>query len=186
MEINSIKILLYFAHPAQYLFMRRALKILESKGDCVTVLIKTKDVLENLLINNNVSYTNILPIKRGISKLSIFTSLIKSIFSILPILVKNRLDLLIGTDATIAQLGFLLRINRITIFEDDYDVIESLVSITYPFTQTILCPDVCDVGKWNNKKVGYNGYMKLGYLHPNVFKIDNDVQKNTILMVSMS
>lgn len=172
-----MKILLYFAHPAQYLFFRRALKILESKGHHIIVLIKTKDVLEELLINDGVSYINILPVKRGNTKFLIFSSFLKRIFRILPILLKNRPDLLIGTDATIAQLGFLLRINRITIIEDDYDVIESLASITYPFTQTILCPTVCDVGKWNDKKIGYKGYMKLGYLHPNIFKSDSNILK---------
>lgn len=174
---NNMKILLYFAHPAQYLFFREALKILESKGHRIIVLIKTKDVLEHLLINDGVSYINILPVKRGNTKFLIFLSFLKRVFRILPILLKNRPDLLIGTDATIAQLGFLLRIKRITIIEDDYDVIASLASLTYPFTQTILCPGVCDVGKWNDKKVGYNGYMKLGYLHPNVFKSDIAILK---------
>lgn len=172
-----MKILLYFAHPAQYLFLRETLKILKSKGHSIIVLIKTKDVLEELLINDGVSYINILPVKRGNTKLSIFLSLFKRVFRILPILVKNRPDLLIGTDATIAQLGFLLQINRITIIEDDYDVITSLASITYPFTQTILCPTVCDVGKWKHKKIGYNGYMKLGYLHPNGFKSEISIIK---------
>jgi uncharacterized protein len=53
-------------------------------------------------------------------------------------------------------------------------VIKNLAKLAYPNTQTILCPDVCQVGEHNNKKIGYAGYMKLGYLHPNVFKPDSE------------
>ena len=87
----------------------------------------------------------------------------------IPIIVRTKPDLLVDTDATIAQLGKLLGIDRITVVEDDYEMIHNLASLTYPFTQTILCPEVCQVGKWTAKKVGYRGYMKLAYLHPAVF-----------------
>ncbi len=93
----------------------------------------------------------------------------------MPIILKFKPDLVIGTDASIAQMGKLLSINRITITEDDYDVIKTLGDLSYPFTQTILCPEVCSVGKWKTKKIGYSGYMKLGYLHPNVFSPDKKI-----------
>ncbi len=172
-----MKILFYFAHPAQYLFYREALKILKSKKHSIVILIKTKDVLQDLLINDGLPFINILPKERGNTKFLMLLSFLNRVFRILPILLKYKPDLLIGTDATIAQLGFLLRINRFTVIEDDYDVISNLASITYPFTQTILCPAVCNVGKWDNKKIGYNGYMKLGYLHANVFKSDRNILK---------
>jgi predicted glycosyltransferase len=82
---------------------------------------------------------------------------------------------MIGTDASIAIVGRIFSTHRITIIEDDYKVIKILGDLTYPFTETILCPNVCDVGKWNYKKIGYNGFMKLAYLHPNIFKKQNDV-----------
>jgi len=132
-------------------------------------------VLEQLLRNDGLSYTNILPQVRGKSKLSIVTSLLRRSWAMLPILLKTKPDLLVGTDATIAQLGRLLNIDRITTTEDDYEVIKSLGDLAYPFTQTILCPQVCSVGKWDRKKVGYPGYMKLGYLHPNVFRVEEEV-----------
>ena len=165
-----MKILLYFGHPAQYLFLRETIRrLLKTENYQLVVLIKTKDVLENLLKSDGIPYQNILLHERGKSKFAIILSLFRRLFSISKILLKEKPDLLIGTDATIAQLGFLFRIQRITITEDDYDVIKTLGNLTYPYTQTILCPNVCDVGKWKYKKVGYDGYMKLGYLHPNVF-----------------
>ncbi|MCD4677614.1 MAG: DUF354 domain-containing protein [Desulfobacula sp.] len=146
-----------------------------SNDNQVKILIKTKDVLEDLLMHDGFEYVNILPHERGTTKLSIVFSLIKRNLVIFPLLLRFKPELVIGTDATIAQLGKLLNIKRITITEDDYDVIKALGDLTYPFTQTILCPVVCKVGKWGNKKVGYDGYMKLGYLHPNVFSLNHKI-----------
>ncbi|MCY7359164.1 MAG: hypothetical protein LH609_17235 [Rudanella sp.] len=165
-----MKYLFYFGHPAQYLFLRETIKRLsQSDRHQVTILIKTKDVLETLIRNDGFNFINILPKHRGGTTLSIALSLLRRILLIIPIIIRKRPDLLIGTDATIAQVGRLLGINRITIIEDDYKVISNLAKLTYPFTQTILCPEVCQVGRWVDKKVGYQGYMKLGYLHPSIF-----------------
>lgn len=171
-----MKFLFYFGHPAQYFFLREAIKRLKNGHHEAILLIKTKDVLEDILIKDQLDYINILPTERGLSKLAIFFSLVKRLLKIFPSIIKNRPDLLIGTDASIAILGKLMFINRISITEDDYNVIKSLANITYPFTQTILCPVVCSVGKYKQKKIGYKGYMKLGYLHPNVFTPEDSVK----------
>jgi len=168
--------LFYFGHPSQYLFLRETIKRLQKYDNSnISILIKTKDVLEKLLINDGYDYINILPRERGPSKLSIIVSLLRRELKLLPVLLQTKPDLLIGTDASLAQLGWLLNIHRITITEDDYSVIKYLANLTYPFTQTILCPQVCNVSKWEYKKAGYNGFMKLGYLHPNVFKPDDAI-----------
>jgi predicted glycosyltransferase len=172
-----MKILVYFGHPAQYFFLRKTIIRLIDKGHSIKILIKSKDVLEGLLQQDKLEYINILPQERSNSKIAIAFSLLKRNFAILPILLKFKPELMIGTDATIAQLGWLFSINRITITEDDYDVIKTLGDLSYPFTNTILCPEVCAVGKWDHKKTGYAGYMKLGYLHPNVFAIDPKIPK---------
>lgn len=172
-----MKILFYFGHPAQYLFLRKSIKILLLNRHKVKILIKTKDVLEDLLKQDRLDYVNILPEERSNSKISIALSLIKRNIKMFPIVLRFKPDLMIGTDATIAQLGWLFNINRITITEDDYTIIKTLGDLSYPFTQTILCPEVCSVGKWDHKKIGYAGYMKLGYLHPNVFKKKYDIRE---------
>jgi predicted glycosyltransferase len=169
------KFLFYFGHPAQYFFLRATVRNLMGAGHKVTMLIKTKDVLEDLIKADGFEYINILPQQRGLSKTAIVFSLAKRIFAIFPILLKDRPTLLIGSDTSIALLGKLMLIKRITITEDDYHVIKKWADLTYPFTETILCPEVCDVGKFGQKKIGYAGYMKLGYLHPNVFTPDKKV-----------
>lgn len=173
-----MKILFYFGHPAQYLFLRETIRrLLLSEGNTVIILIKTKDVLEDLIKADGLEYRNVLPKQRGLSRSAVLFSLLKRVFILFPIIIRAKPSLLISTDATTAIIGKLLGIKRITITEDDYDVIKNLAILTYPFTSNILCPKVCNVGKYKNKKIGYDGYMKLGYLHPNVFNPDNDVLK---------
>lgn len=170
-----MKILFYFGHPAQYLFLRETIRRLKSDGNYeILILIKTKDVLETLLRADNLTYQNILVNERGITKFAIIASFFKRLMIIAKIFLKEKPNLVVGTDATIAQLGFIFGIKRITITEDDYSVIKTLGRLTYPFTQYILCPNVCNVGRWEKKKIGYEGYMKLGYLHPSIFIPEKD------------
>ena len=86
-----------------------------------------------------------------------------------------------GTDASVAQAGYLLNIPVLTTLEDDIDVIPKLAKLTYPFTTKIVTPDVCRVGKWEYKKIGYNGYMKLAYLHPHYFTPKKSIVDNYVL-----
>ena len=164
-----MKILIYVGHPAQYLFFRQSIKTLLLREHNIILLIKTKDVLENLVKADGFNYINIVPTVRGASKLSIGLSLVKRNLRMLPIILREKPDLLIGGDPSISQLGWLLRKNRFTLTEDDYPIIKTLADLTFPFAQHILCPNVCDTGNWSNKKIGYEGYMKLAYLHPNIF-----------------
>ncbi len=160
--------LFYFGHPAQYLFSRETIKKLNNNHK-VILLIKTKDVLEDLVRFDNLEYINILPEERGNSKTAIIKSLLKRIIKIIPIVIKRQPSILISTDASIAIVGKLFGKHVITIIEDDYSIIKSLADLTYSFTSSIFCPNPCTVGKWEHKKVGYYGYMKLSYLHPNIF-----------------
>lgn len=168
--VHEMNYLFYFAHPAQFLFSRNTIDQLIQSGNSVLVLIKSKDVLENLVIQSRIPYTNILPEERTNTIGGILFSLIKRNIKLISILLKNNIDVMIGTDASIAQVGFLFRKKIITILEDDYDVIKNLAIMTYPFTNHILVPEPCSVGPFNAKKIGYPGYMKLAYLGPGIFK----------------
>ncbi|WP_080237100.1 hypothetical protein [Spirosoma rigui] len=165
-----MKILFFFSHPAQYLFLRETIRRLaEADRHQLVILIKTKDVLETLIRHDGLDYVNILPRYRGNSTFAVLSSLFKRLVTIIPVVLRHKPDLLIGTDATIALVGKVFGIHRITIVEDDYEVIRKLATLTYPFTETILCPEVCRVGPWVDKKIGYQGYMKLAYLSPSIF-----------------
>jgi predicted glycosyltransferase len=163
-----MKILIYLGHPAQYHFFKNIVKKLQEKHD-VRYLIKTKEVLEPLLKEDNVQYKNILPEGRKSTKFGIVWGLVKRELKVLYEAVCFRPNLMLGTDPSLAHIGKLLRIPVLTVLEDDVQVIYDLAKITFPFSTYIVAPDSCDCGKWNNKKIPYAGYMKLAYLHPNYF-----------------
>lgn len=167
-----MRIVILLSHPAQFHFYKNAINILKEKHHEVFILIKTKDVLSRLLDENGYEYFNILPQERKKSKFYILLSLVKRDIKLFNFSIRRGIDLFLGTDASLAHIAFLLRKPCITTLEDDYEVIKGLAILTYPFTKVILAPEVCHVGKWQYKKVAYQGYMKLAYLHPNYFSCD--------------
>jgi predicted glycosyltransferase len=165
-----MRILIFLSHPAQFLFFKNAIYVLISKGHSVLILIKRKDVLPDLLDESGLEYHNILPKERGKSRVSIVWSLLIRDIKIIYYAKRNRIELFMGSDASLSHAGKLLGIPCITTLEDDYKVVRNLARLTYPYTSHILVPEVCNVGKWDKKKIGYPGYMKLAYLHPRWFK----------------
>jgi len=164
-----MRILFYFGHPSQYLFLRDTIYSLKKDGHFCDILIKSKDVLEDLLIANNEEYTNILPEGRKSGSFGILAGLIKRDLRLYKYTLRRRYDLFIGTDPSLAHIGFFKRIPVITVLEDDIEIIPRLARLTYPFTSLILTPEGCKTGKYEYKTVHYNGYMKLSYLHPSRF-----------------
>lgn len=169
------RILFYLGHPAQYHFSKHAIAQLKEDGHEVKVLIKTKDILEDLLKEDGVAYENIQSKPRGNGKLAIVKASFQRTKAVLKTAKSFKADLLIGTDSSVAQAAWLMRKPSITVLEDDYEVIRNLAKLTYPFSDCILVPTVCGVGPYERKKIGYKGYMKLAYLHPHVFQPDETV-----------
>jgi len=170
---NSKQILFYFGHPAQFLFAKNTIRLLKEKGCKTHLLIKTKEVLENLIISEGFDYENILNEGRKDSSIGMLAGLLKRDFRILQYVRKYNIDLMIGTDPALSHVGKLMGIPVITVLEDDCDVIPKLVKLTYPYTSHIFAPTVCRVGeKYQHKKISYEGYMKLAYLHPSYFTPD--------------
>lgn len=138
----------------------------------VKVLIKTKDILEELLKEDGMKYENIQNTPRRNNKFYILLASLQRTLAVYKTARKFGADILIGTDSSIAQAAFLLHRPSITTLEDDVEIIKNLAKLTYPFSTYICVPNVCRVGKWEKKKIGYDGYMKLAYLHPNYFTPD--------------
>jgi len=170
-----MNIAVYLGHPSQYYFFKQPIKIWSKRGHRVQVVIRSKDILEDLLVHDDVHYVNILPEGRGRSSIAIFYALLKRIVRLYSQMHHFHPDILIGSDASLPIVARILKARCITTLEDDYDVVKSLAILTYPLTHVILTPFVCQVGRWEKKKVGYNGYMKLSALHPNRFSIDSQV-----------
>ena len=181
-----MKVLFYFGHPSQYLFLRDAIKILREQKNQCDIVIKSKDVLEQLLVESNETFLNILPEGRKSNKLGIFLGLIKRDIRLSRVLRGKHYDILVGSDPSVAHNGFMFRIPVITVIEDDIDVIRKLAQLTYPFTSIILTPLGCRTGKYEKKTVHYFGYMKLAYLHPLRFKKEAPQLKQPYFLIRLS
>lgn len=175
-----MNILIYVGHPAQYHFFKNTISILKDQGHKIVLLMKTKDVLEELIQEDGHDYINIQPKNRKNNLISIFVASVVRTCRVVRLVKKHHINILLGTDASIAQAGFLTKKHAITTLEDDYEVISKLAKLTYPYTSSILVPSVCSVGKWELKKVAYEGYMKLAYLHPNRFAPNPEIKKKYI------
>jgi uncharacterized protein len=180
-----MKILIYLGHPAQYHFFKNSIRNLRTQNHSIQLLLKTKDVLEDLLKNDKENYINILPEGRVSSNTGILLGLIKRDFRLFKIVREFKPNIMLGTDPSLAHIGKILNIPVLTVLEDDHFVIPKLAKLTFPFTSGIIAPDTCDCGKWNNKKISYSGFMKLAYLHPNYFtKQSESTAKNFLIRLS--
>ena len=69
-----MKVLFQFGHPAHFHLFRNTIEGLNRDGHQTYILIRKKDILEDLLIQSGLPYTNILPS----GKKNIFTLMLNS------------------------------------------------------------------------------------------------------------
>lgn len=175
-----MRLLIYLGHPAQFYFFKNVIRELENNGHRIKILLKTKDILEQLVQDAGFDYVNIQKTIRKNNILAIATASFARTFGVFKIARQYKAEMILGTDASVAQASKLLSIPGITVLEDDIEVIAKMAKLTYPFTDSIVVPAECRVGKWEAKKIPYNGYMKLAYLHPNRFTPDKEIVKKYI------
>ena len=164
-----MKILIYLGHPAHFYNYRNVIPRLKADGHQVEILIKKKDVLQELLDNAGIPYHNILKEGRKDSKLGILWGTLKRAWRLNVFCHQFHPDILTGTSVENSWIGKLRHIPVININEDDADVVPRYAKLSYPWATEILTPVVCDNGKWNDKSVKYDSYHELAYLHPNHF-----------------
>ena len=172
-----MNILIQLSHPAHFHLYKNVAKNLMDDGHKVFILIKTKDILEDLLKQSGLPYYNILKEAHRKSKLGILWDMIVRDWRMLRFVRKNKIDLLTGSTVEVAQVGWLTRKYRINTGEDDMRIVPLFQKMAGPFIQTILSPVTCDNWKLELKSIKYNGYHKLAYLHPNQFQPDINVVK---------
>jgi len=87
--------------------------------------------------------------------------------------MKLKFDLFI-TDDLLCINGKFRKIPTIHFQDDDITAVPESKIILY-FARHVLSPDVCNLGKYENKKIPFLGFKELGSLHPNIFKPDYSV-----------
>ena len=170
-----MRILIYLGHPAHFHNYKNTIKALKEHGHEVEVLIKKKDILEDLLKNAGIPYYNILEEGRRNSKIGLFVGILKRAWRLNRFCHSFHPDMLTGSSVENSIVGPLRHLPVINIGEDDASVVPSYARLTYPGASVILCPLSCDCGKWNKKTVKYPGYQELGYLHPDNFIPDESI-----------
>lgn len=174
-DIDFMRILVYMGHPAHFYNYKNVIPRLKEHGHEVEILIKKKDVLQELLDNAGMPYHNILKEGRKDSKLGILWGTLKRAWRLNSFCAKFKPDILTGTSVENSWIGKLRHIPVININEDDADVVPKYAKLSYPWADEILTPVVCDNGEWNDKSIKYNGYHELAYLHPDNFTPDRAV-----------
>jgi predicted glycosyltransferase len=170
-----MKILIYLAHPSQYHFFKNIMKRLMATGHEIKLIIKTKDILETLVNEDGWIYENILPGKNGKGFFQLTWSLLKRDIKLYRISRQFKPDILIGSDASVTQVGWLLNKPRLVVGEDDYHIVKKLHWLMMPFATAVLVPEVCQLGPFEKKKIAFNSFIKLAYLHPDEFKPDRNI-----------
>lgn len=157
--------------------------ILKEHGHDINIVIKKKDVLEDLLQNDKWKFDNVLPKGRRDNKLSIVLGLLIRDLRVFKIAREYSPDLMIGTSPEITHVGKLLKIPSIVANEDNIEAIPFFTKLTFPFASYVLNPSSVKVGKWEFKNISYPGFHELAYLHPkyfspNISKVQNLMKAN--------
>ena len=167
-----MRVLFYLGHPAHYHMLREPAMELRRKGHEVAFAVKAKDILGELLAREEIEQIPMARVGRAKGTIPMAMHLIRREFVLWRLLRKRKFDLMVGTEPSIAHIGRLFGIPSIMMLEDDLSVIPLFAKVSFPFTNQILAPDSCELGKWTKKKIGYPGYQKLSYLHPRIFEPD--------------
>ena len=170
-----MKVLIELGHPAHFHLYKNIIYNLKNNGNEVFVLIKTKDILQELLEKEGIQYYNILPGGRKDSKLNILWGIIIRDWRIFWFTLKHKIDLLTGSSPHVAHIGWLLNRYSVVTGEDDDVVVPAFGKLTHPFAKEYLSPRVCNNGKFDSKSVKYESYHELAYLHPNHFTPDKRI-----------
>ena len=168
-----MKYLFYLAHPAHFHLFKNVIKKIKSEDREVFITIKKKDVLEQLLEENNFSYFNVLPNGRGDSKSGIIKGVFERSLKHLKFIKQHHIDLVISSSAELGPIARILKIPFINIFEDDLTLFPNYSKLLGPFINILIVPKSCKTEKWETKTIKYDGYQELEYLHPKYFTPDH-------------
>lgn len=169
------KYLFLISHPAHFHMFKWVMKNLQNKGHEVVTVIRPKDIVEQLCKEAGIPFYKVGCRPSSGGNLELAKALFKRVKEIDGVVKKERPDLLIGSDGVLAYVGKHRHIPSFEFFDDDYSVIKLYANIYFPFYSGLICPKVTDAAKWTRKKIGYDGYQKLAYLHPNVFTPDKRI-----------
>ncbi len=161
--------LFMISHPAHYHMFKHTIHNLQNTGNRVISVIRPKDVLEQLCINDGFEYLKVKDRPKKWGMVGLAFSLIAKTIEVVKIVRREKPDMLIGSDGVLALVGRLYGIPAFECYEDDAEAIKLYARLFFPIFTGLIGPDCCSAWKWEYKKTSYRSYHELGYLHPNHF-----------------
>lgn len=168
-----MNILIDIGHPAHVHYYRNLAIELTKNGHKVVWTIKDIEVVKRLLDHYGFNY-HVFPqkadglIRKGIKQ-------IQYDWQLLRICRKEKIDIALGTSATVTHVSRLSRVKSV-LFDDDDDEVQPLITkYVSPFANTLLSPDVLKGKRKRKDTLFFPGYMELAYLHPKRFQPDPSV-----------
>ena len=176
------KFLFFFVHPSKYYLFRYTINYLKKNGHQVDIVIITKDVLEYLVKNEGWDYINIFPEGRQSRKKNAISiiwktciNFCKTLVRLNRILAKKEYDLLITDDCLVIN-GWFKKIKSLFFLDNELSTVPEN-GILCSFAYKIIAPISVNLGRFEEKKISFNGYKELAYLHPDVFTPDANTVK---------
>lgn len=168
-----MKVLFCLNHPAHYHLCINTIRNLKNDGHQVLILARKKDVLLDLLKNEDY---DLVPIKKGKSIIEKLSLSRRTNQFVLDYIKEKKPDFVTGT-------GIFCQASKFGI--PAYIMVEDDIMLNLPIFMTgvfyytryagVLSPISCNNALWNKKTVKYAGYHELAYLHPNHFVPDKAV-----------
>lgn len=165
-----MRVLFQLGHPAHFHLFKNTIADLQRDGHQTFILIRKKDILEDLLKQANMPYKNILPS----GKKSVFTLMLR-LWRVFRFTLKHHVDVLVGSTPEVAQVAWLLRRRSVVMAEDDASIVPQFIKAVKPFADNYLSPITCNCGPLESQTTHYEGFHKLAYLHPTRFTPDPTV-----------
>jgi predicted glycosyltransferase len=154
--------------------------VLKQEGNTIHTVIKTKDMLEDLVRNDGMSYINVSQKRRKNSYLSIARDVISRNIKIFHMLREKKIDVVIACGSDIAISAKILNIPFFLFNDDDYYIVPKSATYGWPFVTKVFAPVGCDMGKFEQKTIHYNGFQKSFYLQENVFTPNQDLVRKVM------
>ncbi len=172
-----MKVLFMISHPAHFHIFKNTIGDLQKDGHSVVIVIRPKDMLEQLCIQANVPYVKVDQRPQNSNLFRLGLSLLKRCWDVCKIVKKEHPNLLMGSDGVLAVAGKIFKIPSFELFDDDYEIIKMYADLFFPLYTSVIAPKITDAGKFSYKKIEFDGYKKLAYLWPTRFSPSEDIVK---------
>jgi hypothetical protein len=100
-------------------------------------------------------------------------NLVRTVYRLWKYTKGKKYDLFI-TDDLLVYVGKLRGVPSVVFSDDDLAVVKQF-SVILAFCDYCLSPKVTDLGKYNKRKIGFDSYKELAYIHPNQFTPDTKI-----------